>query len=433
MVRHAVVATLLGVAALALHLAVARRFDALGVFGRRNVLFDADVSTRLRALTSGRHLGIKHPNMMPYFTPPVALLAKAIVCVHPASGPEPRLRRRLGTLVVPAASALKTGLVFIVLCELGFALPSAVVATLLEMMSFSTLLFGSIPESYGLTALAIAMAYACAVGAGGTPGWRRVGVWLAVGVFATGITLTNVVPVALLAWAAAWTARPRFVAAGIRAAGIAVVAFGLTGVSAFVLDRLLVPRKPPAVGEVAPDAPVADRVVGPIRHELEAFVASDPARKLGRFPTTVANAFAPSSRPDTLAPDERRRAGMIGLTLERSPNVFGRGDPFGLVLFLLLVAGAARSLALPATRPIATASVAICVFSWLLGVWGSETLLYSQHWHLAAVVLLAGVMRSGPYAALMTVVVGVLTLAIAAGNLALLRDMLLVIGAPPPL
>jgi hypothetical protein len=432
--RRAAVAVLLAMVALALHVTLARRLDDLGVFAQRDVLFDADIKTRLLALSGGKHLGIKHPNLMPYFTPPVALVAKAITTLSPASGAEAAVRRAVGTLVVPVASALKTAVVFLVFCNLGFPPASAVVATLLEMVSFSTLVFGSIPESYGLTALAVVLAYACATGSSAEPTWRRIGVWVAIGVFATGVTVTNVVLVTLLFWAAAWKAWPRLVPATVRAAAFAVVVFGVTGVSAYVLDAMLVPKPPPAPG-VAPAPAVVDRVLEPFTHEVDAFAAPDPARKLRRFPTAVVTAFSPSSAAEPLTSDMRRpmrNPPPVALTLERTPDVFGRGAPFGLALLVLLVAGAACSLALPATRPIAAASLAICAFSWGLSVWGMETLLYSQHWHLAAVVLLAGVMRMEPRARPMTALVGAVTVAIAVNNLVRLHEILAVVAAAQP-
>ena len=141
------------------HLVVARRFERLHVFAQTNVLFDADVRLRLQAIAGGRHLGIKHPNLMAYCYPPIALAAKAIVRLRPASGTEADVRQSLGILLVPAASAVKTALVFLLFSRLGLSVTSAAVATLLELVSFTTLVFGSIPESYGLTALALALMY----------------------------------------------------------------------------------------------------------------------------------------------------------------------------------------------------------------------------------------------------------------------------------
>ncbi len=243
MAYRAAVATLLATLALALHLILAQRFRRLDVFEQTNVLFHADISTRLEAISGGRHLGIKHPNLMPYFTPPIALLTKVIVALHPASGPEPALRQTLGVWVVPAACALKTALIFMLLMRFGLPWAQAAVVTVLEMLSFTTLIFGSIPESYGLTALALTLAYLLAVAPGSPLTSRRIVLWVAVGVVATGITVTNIVMVALLLWSAAWFTATHRVIATLQVAAVVVAIFAVTAVSAYGLDWLLVPPR----------------------------------------------------------------------------------------------------------------------------------------------------------------------------------------------
>jgi hypothetical protein len=425
--QHVAVAALLAVLALVLHLTLAWQLERLGVFEERNVLFDADVTTRLEAFSSGRHLGIKHPNLMPYFTPPITLAARVLAQVFPAGGTEPELQRTLGLLVVPVASTVKTVLVFYLFCHLGFSLVQATVATLLTLVSFSTLMFGSIPESYGLTALAMAMAYTVAATSGSELGWRRIALWIAIGVFATGITLTNIVFVTLLLWAAFW--ERRLIAGAVRVAAIALAIFGVTAVSAYVLDRQLVRQDPAPGGSMSSGSIVLDRVVKPIQKQFVTYHhPGDSRRKLRYFPTAVANAFAPPRVESTPINSHGRQ--IVGFTLEHSPSIVGLGDPLGLSVVLLIAAGAACSLAAPPTRPIAAASIAIVGMGWVLGVWGSETHLFSQHWHLPSVVLLAGVMTVRKYGTLMTAALAVLTFAIAVNNLMIVRGMLALLSAP---
>ena len=54
----AAVAVLLGVLSLGLHTMLAWQLDRLGGFERKDVLFDADVKTRLQAISAGRSLGV---------------------------------------------------------------------------------------------------------------------------------------------------------------------------------------------------------------------------------------------------------------------------------------------------------------------------------------------------------------------------------------
>jgi hypothetical protein len=117
----------------------------------------------------------------------------------------------------------------------------------------------------------------------------------------------------------------------------------------------------------------------------------------------------------------RARVGRSGLTLEKSPGLLG-GDPLGLSIVLLLVAGTWVWFRSP--TPLLLATCGIVAFSWLITVWGREAFLYSQHWQLAAVILLSGVLRAGAWAGLMTAVLGVLTAAVAINNLAVVEAIL---------
>jgi hypothetical protein len=234
----------------------------------------------------------------------------------------------------------------------------------------------------------------------------------------------------MLFWAAAWKVQLRILSATIRAGAVAIVVFGLTGISALLLDAMLVPNEQRPLRAIPRDAPFTQRLVDPIQAEFTRWLADDPTLKLRRFPTVIANAFAPPALQTR--PPSPRRPDIVGLTMEGSPNIFTLRDPFGLTLFLLLLVGGACSLALAATRPLAVASAAILAFCWLLSVWGEDTFLYSQHWQLAAVVLLAGVMRVGTHGTAMTVLLGLLTLVIALNNLMVVREMLVLLSTPPP-
>ena len=423
----AVAAAVLAMVSLVLHLTLAFQLDRLGTFEKKNVLFDADTDTRLRAISAGKHLGIKHPNLMPYFTPPVTLAARGLATLCPGCGTEPELQRTLGVMVVPVASALKTMLVFYLFCRLGFSSLQAALATLLSLVSLSTLIFGSIPESFGLTALAMAVAYCFAAASAAELTWRRIILWIAIGVFATGITLINIAFVALLLWAA--SSERRLVAGAIRVAAIALVIFGVTGASAYLLDLALVEHEALAGGSASPRSIALDRVVKPIQKQFVTYHdVEDSGRKLRHFPTAVANAFAPpgvaTASIDSNGPQR------VQFSLEHSPSIFGLGDPLGLSVVILIVAGAVCSLAAPRSRRIAVASIGIVAIGWLFSVWGGETQLFSQHWHLPSVVLIAGVMTVRKYGALMTAVLAVLTFAIAVNNLMVVRGMLAVLSAP---
>jgi hypothetical protein len=293
------------------------------------------------------------------------------------------------------------------------------------MVSFSTLIFGSIPESYGLTAPAIAMAFLMAARPRQRLTLRRSSLWVALGVYATGITVINIILVAIVLSATVLSATDR-VAAAMRVSVIVLASFALTIASSYVLDRLLVPPEASGTRHLAPNATILDRAAQPFQKELTRHLEPDRARRLSRFPTSVANAFAPPAlervRVKTLGRHQR------GYTLEQTPNILALRDPFGLSLLVLVIVGGLCALAAPRTRTLALASIGLFGFSWVLSVWGSETFLYSQNWQLGAVLLAAGVMRARRQLAL-TAALAVLTFLVAANNLLLLREIVAVLAA----
>lgn len=418
------VACLLALLSFVLHVGLMLDFERIGALQQGDWLFDADTKTRLDAFTENLHLGIKHPNIMPYFSPAVGGLGKMAVQLMPSGIREGDVRRRLGTLIVPAASALQTALLFLLFCRLGYALAAATVATLLAQLSFGSLIFGTVPESYGLTALALAMGYAYAAGAGRGRGGRQVAGWIALGVFATGVTITNLVYVPIFLFVIALDRGEAALTGVIRGAAFAVVILAITGSSAWVFDRLLVP--PPA--ENAP-ASVIERITGAGRHQVATFAAEDPQSRLLRFPTSIANSIAPSSMSWLAATQASPRG--PGLTLEKTVSVLGCRDPLGTSILLLVLAGAFCALVDPATRPGAIASVLILASGAVLSAWGTEAFLYSQSWQLAAMVLIAAVMRPRRTAPWMTAALAVLTLAVATSNVAMLRGVFSTLEAIP--
>lgn len=427
---RAALAALLAVLAFGLHLSLAWRFDATGAFAQTNVLFDADPNTRLLTLTEGRHLGIKHPNMMPYFTPAVRLAADIAGALDPADAPAAEWRRALGLGVVPLASALTTALVFALFCLLGFPTPSAAVAAGLEAVSFSTLVFGSIPESYGLTALALALAYVLAALRVSLASPRGIAAWIAVGVFATGITIANVAFVAILMLASTSDRRAPLASAA-RAAAVAVAIFGVTGASAYILDRALTPR-PEVVATPSVLGDLRFRIGAPVQGEFRRYLAEDPAARLARFPAALASSFAPQ---DAGRVPIRRGAGRhdLGYTLEAAPGLSGLESPLGASLLLLLAGGALVALRQPMLRRLAVGSLGILACCAALTVWGKEAFLHSQSWTIAAVVLVAGMMRAPrPFGSAVTAALLALTAGMALQNFRLLDSMLATLAQVPP-
>ena len=114
-------------------------------------------------------------------------------------------------------------------------------------------------------------------------------------------------------------------------------------------------------------------------------------------------------------------------TLERGQRGVATWDLRTLVVLAVIVAGAACYRRVP---PVARAAhlgalVALALGAVVHGLYGKELLLYTQHWQVAALVLVAGaVYLPRPSRRGLAVGLGALVLAVTINNAVLLRGML---------
>lgn len=405
--RRRAVAVALALLAAVLNIAIASHFDGLKGFHQLDLFFNADASARMRCLVDDRCGGrssFSHPNLALFLNPPVAAAAFAL---SGATGLEPERARRVVALgVSPLFSALKAPVVFYLLLGLGLTLAQAGALALLSVVSFSQLAFGSIPESFALSGLLLAAAYLLALRCMRERDRRR-WPWVVLGVLVTGVTVTNLVAVALLFAAVGLAAGEKLrlvlarTGALVAAVGLVTVAlvavFGahyeLKGVD-FAGGREYTQRwlKAHRVADRAAAMPAA------FAHTL---VAPEPA--LGR------------NLPARLGGSRYQYRFLI----EHREWRFCFDHLLGAVFFGLFAVGAlGYRRAPPPGRWLCGASLAILAFNWgLHAFWGVDLILYSQHWQIALVVLLAGLYRAFPSAqAAVTAGLLLLVIATAAAN-----------------
>jgi hypothetical protein len=340
--------------------------------------------------------------------------------------------------------------------RLGLPLSTTLVLTLLSAFSFSSIVFGSMPETFAVSALAVAIAYALLLRSGRDDAMLAKLAWLAAGVFASGITITNVVPVALLYFTRATrkTARPGPALA--RAIVLAALAVFIALTAGVVTEKSLRLRGEPGPSE---------------REWIAHYIVPRPLLHYATFPSAVVDGIAPGppvrlpgfaidgrarlrAGPHEAAPSEEEGApgGAPGDTVRSGADDARGGAPFrglnarlahltfepadrplsprnlvGLALLAALAwAAFRRRHGDTLMAPVARASLAIVGFNWLLhGLWGGETFLYSQHWHVSlmlAVAALAAATR--PRRRTVGVVLAASVAAIAANNLVILSRIL---------
>lgn len=371
---RAFVALVLALASFTLHYDLERRLDRLRVFDQYNVVYQADPNERIDAMShgwgsSGRNLA--HPNLSAFTSPFVRGVA-AVAARAGLTDDEAALRRAIGLLIVPAAAGATAALLFALFLRLGMSLVLASLFTVLAAVSFSAVVFGSIPDHFALSVPVIVAAYHLHLSAAGPrPRWWQ---WFIVMFVAAGITITNLAIIAILLLGAMWSAGRRRVSSALRVCALAGVVLVGTLASSFVLNRVI--HRP-------------DLSAGQSKAWATTFINGDVFARLVRFPVVIANTVAPA-RIATAGPTASYRSDdryQFRFTFEEGA---GPAGPVGLLSLALVVAGGVLSFRRGAFRTIGMASVAVILFNWILhSAWGDETFLYSQHWFVSMLILMA--------------------------------------------
>jgi|GEM_PF-3517568 len=205
---------------------LATAFYRRGVMNINNVLFDADAAKYLKSISSGEnYLERRHPLV-------TALLAPVAYAGRLLPGPELENRRRIAILLPALMGALKTWLLILLCRRIRLSAVCTALLCLLDTVCWSRLIFSSIPECYGMSALLLTWMAFLAVRSRQEPRSIPWAQWVACGVLAIGVTVTNIVPFVLFLWSALWTPwqwrsllRPVWTVAGASmAAGVLAVA-----------------------------------------------------------------------------------------------------------------------------------------------------------------------------------------------------------------
>jgi len=380
--RSSKIALALAIPVFAAHLAFALRLERLGVFDQQDLLFNADVATRVRCAVAndcGGRSSFSHPNLALFVNPPLQAAAGALTLGGLTGIDQATARRFVALCVGPLASAVKAPVVFFVLLGLGLSVGQAGLLAALSLVSFSQLVFGSIPESFALSGLMIALAYLLAIRTMRRKD-RRLWPWILRGVATAGITISNLVIVAILFTAARLQAGERLPAVLARVA----IVVGLVLLPTAALPTIF--RDTYQLKEVSIEGGaeytkrwmkthrVLSRALATPSAWAHTFAAPEPG--LGRnLPAHLMASRYP-----------------YRFTVAHREEVFCLRHPLGFLLVVLFAAGAFGYRGAPApAKWMCGASLAIVAFNWMLhSTWGVDLILYSQHWQLSLLVLLAG-------------------------------------------
>jgi hypothetical protein len=250
----------------------------------------------------------------------------------------------------------------------------------------------------------------------GTTGERaRWAPWFVAMFVAAGITVTNLAIVAILLLGSMWdSGRGRFRSA-LQVSALAVGVTLLTYASSYLLNHVVLGKEISARKSTA---------------WATTFIHEDDfIERFVRFPMAIANTIAPA-RVATGDPTSSYRPGdryQFRFTFEEKAGPPTVRNLLGLAALALVAAGAVVSARRRVSfRSVGLVSAAVVGFNWVLhSAWGDETFLYSQHWFVSMLVLMAlAVARLEHRRRVATWVVGALVAAVAVNSLGLVSTML---------
>jgi hypothetical protein len=350
-----------------------------GVFSEYNVLFDADPNLWLSAFANGWSVGtLFHPLLPYYFSIPIRVIATVASFFGSIGSNEAHFREALGLYVSPICAALKAVCLYLSFRILELTIIQAILASGFGVLSVTSIVFGTSPESYGVTGLGLALMALCSLLLYKRNDAFTKSVFLCSGLFATGITISNIIFFGWLSFALQLERRSFFVALK-RSAIIASIVLIVTLSIHFALKEFR---------HVQENASVVSASGGFIKRHTN---TQDSIISLMLFPELMSRTFIPTIPeriPNNLAIQNND---LIKFELIYDTTRTGKLT-VGLWVISILIFGGGCIIAFHhggAWRWIAFSSLmSVITFAILYSSVGYNKFLYSQAWQIPCMFLL---------------------------------------------
>ena len=384
------------------------KFNYLGVFNQWDTLFDTDPVSALSDIGNGwggGRTGFSHPNFSNFFSLPIRSIAKIVTSLVPEMA-DFAIRKQLALIILPLASALQASFVYLILRRLNLSTSQALVLSSVGIVSFSQLIFGSIPDSFGLSSLAITTGILLMTNAFQSKIPRPFFAWVALGAFGAGITITNIIPISILQLFSILTIEGNLKIALLKTILGAIIAITMTFFLAFIGSQIY-----------GRDIDIHSFFDNPSRKEA---LRPDLKNRFLEFPSTLGNTLL-SSKPRIVTNEKAiqyQYKFQYNFTLSETPALFSPDRWFSIVLLGLVIFGAVMLIrGPPVDRSVALALLVIIFYNWIFHCfWGTELFLYSSHWLVPELLLLSGCFRATSIRNNIKLIVGLIIFAYVAIN-----------------
>jgi hypothetical protein len=354
------------------------RFYDAKALDQFNVFFDADPNLRLIAFSASSFEGmVSHPNGQLFIGIPIKIVSKTLHILRISRRNEREIGRSLALLVSPLFSSLKAASLIIFFSFLGFSLFRVFLIGFLGLVSFSEIIFGSVPEYYvisGFLLVFLNMLLLDRLQRKDKFGWA---VWTVLGILITGITSTNAMFFLLFLFLGSYFTSKNIWHAGKGTLRIGILVSLATGMC-FCGWHLVCGKS------IRMEALDSGRWA-------KRYIHKSPGEPIGRIAEAVVSVIAPPAlytKGNTALSEGDRYQFMF--TLDHRDRI--NATILLLLTLILLLAGTTRGLLHAADFRILTAvSLFVVVVNLVFhSYWGSEYFLYSQHSLISIIILLSG-------------------------------------------
>jgi len=360
-----------------MNIAIELRLDSLEAFGTYNVLFETDPNQRILCFAHGWGQSGRsaiHPNVCNFINPPIRVIgyiAKATGVAEDSI----EFRRKVALLVAPLAAATKTFLLYAVAIQIGVPIIGASLLAAFSSVSFTNIVFGSIPDHFILGGLTILLTVLVALRFARTRHYKPA-IWIFCGVLVASVTVSNLFAFAILLW-------PLLVRnTGLR-----------TGSASFfraLVLVLLITAGAKVALELGYDS--RSQSLPKTAHWVQSFVREDPLTNILNIPDALGDTIAPRQVDVTANPYTREWLPYdFMFYIEEKP--FSRSALLGFLALILITTSCVlvrKNQALEWIKPTLLGCIGIVGFNTMLhAFWGDMYFLYSQHWHDALIVSMA--------------------------------------------
>jgi len=403
----------------------ASRLDRLGAFERNDILFMTDPWVNLKAFAEGfvHGRGYKHPNLTNLVNPPIELAARIAERLPIVRIDGTTFRRRLALSITPLLGAIQTILIFLLLGYLGFQPSSALLISAWNTVSLSRVVFFSLPEYMAINGFLITGTFWLAADALRREGRIRKPLWLLWGFLAFGVTITNIVPFAILLLVCQLRTT-RAVTATFRTAKLVIVAVGLNLVYFWVMTYWVYGLR---------FIPLVD-----LRSDRQHNAYQLRPHNLWRFPLALAHTIAaPAPFRTSIGREvnsdlESAQRIQIGMTYFDGPALSAQDGLLAGATLVFLTLGVVGWRRHRLGSYVLGAGLAVILINCALHlVYGADELfVFSQHWQAALTILLAGCLQwTGRWGNALRVVMGAAVATVALSSTRVMSAILEVLAS----